>query len=357
MIQIGRAYYTCLNKSCGHSEFPLDRILGLSSHSATGKFAEMVCYLAASMPFDQARMFVRRFEQVNITETMLRETAESCGAAFCASDEERAQSKIQPYRTLRSKTLYVEADGGMVPIRPENGGKTQYREAKVGVIFREEDIERKSNARGEQVCRVLKKRFATSIGQGVDHFEGLLKRAALEAGSARAQAIVFISDGADWIDGLRERLFPNAVHILDWYHATEHLWTCGKAIFGEKETARIEEWVRPLKQMLWDGVPEAVCDRLLFEMKKHRKARAQTAIIELHNYYKSRFDKMRYPQFRRLGYFIGSGAVECSHKYLVQARLKQAGMKWTINGASAIIRLRQMLYDGTWPEHWVRPAA
>ncbi|MBE7440456.1 MAG: hypothetical protein HS115_18545 [Spirochaetales bacterium] len=71
----------------------------------------------------------------------------------------------------------------------------------------------------------------------------------------------------------------------------------------------------------------------------------------------SRLDKMRYPHFRRMGFFIGSGAVESAHKYLVQSRLKQAGMKCTIDGASAIIRLRQMLYDGSWDLQWGRSAA
>lgn len=307
------------------------------------------------MPFDQARMFVRRFERVDITETMLRETAEARGAAFCAADDACSNSRIPPRSVPKTETLYVQADGGMVPIRPENGGKTEYREAKVGVIFREEEILRKKNARGQEVCKVLKKRFATSIGRGVDHFERLLKRAALEAGGLRAKTIVFISDGADWLDGVRERAFPKAVHILDWYHATEHLWDCGKAIFGESAKAEIEAWVLPLKQMLWDGLSEAVCDRLMFDMQRYPKA--QTPIIDLHNYFKPRVDKMRYADFRRQGYFIGSGAVESAHKYLVQTRLKQAGMKWTIDGASAIIRLRHMLYDGSWEASWGRPAA
>lgn len=309
------------------------------------------------MPFDQARLFLGRFEKVDITETMLRETAEAYGAAFCAADERR-NTEFGAAPAPNTETLYVQADGGMVPIRgktPENRLKTEYKEAKVGVIFRAEDIIRRKSDKGNEVCRITKKRFATSIGKGVEHFAQLLKRTAAEAGSMRAKTIVFISDGADWLDRLRERLFPGSVHILDWYHASEHLWDCGKAIFGENATARIHEWVEPLREMLWNGMGEAVCERLLFEAR--RRHRAQTPLIELHNYYKSRVDKMRYPHFRSMGYFIGSGAVESAHKYLVQSRLKQAGMKWTIDGASAIIRLRVMLYDGSWERQWGRSAA
>lgn len=301
-------------------------------------------------------MFLYRFEKVKVTETMLRETAEASGSALCAEDERIAANKdVVPVQ--KTETVYIQPDGGMVPTRgktPENRLKTEYREAKVGVVFREEDIIREKKD-GKKACIITKKRFATSIGQGVEHFEQLLKRVAMEAGGFRAKTVVFISDGADWIDGLRQRLFPKSVHILDWYHASEHLWDCGKSIFGENATDKIQEWSRPIREMLWEGMGEAVCERLLFEMKRYPKA--QTAIIELHNYYKNRIEKMRYAEFRRRGYFIGSGAVESAHKYLVQARLKQAGMKWTISGATAIIRLRQMLYDGSWEHQWDRPAA
>ena len=57
---------------------------------------------------------------------------------------------------------------------------------------------------------------------------------------------------------------------------------------------------------------------------------------------------MKYAEFRKKGYFIGSGAIESANKYLVQARLKQAGMKWLTQGASAMIHLREKIYEGNW---------
>ena len=40
---------------------------------------------------------------------------------------------------------------------------------------------------------------------------------------------------------------------------------CAKSIFGERASGKIQAWVEPLKDMLWDGLAEAVCERLLFE--------------------------------------------------------------------------------------------
>ena len=149
---------------------------------------------------------------------------------------------------------------------------------------------------------------------------------------------------------MRERLFPKSIHILDWYHACEHLHDCAKEVFGETNQRRIQAWVLPLKKLLYEGCIEELCDRLLFEAQKYNKR--QTPIRKLYNYYHSRKEKMRYEKFRRKGYCIGSGAVESANKYLVQARLKQAGMKWTQRGAQAILMLRQKVYEKKWSNVW-----
>ena len=65
---------------------------------------------------------------------------------------------------------------------------------------------------------------------------------------------------------------------------------------------------------------------------------------------------MNYRQFRRKGYFIGSGAVESANKYVMQQRLKQAGMKWNMEGAAAVIHLRQRIYENRWDLSWGRRA-
>jgi hypothetical protein len=324
---------------------PLDRLLGLSRHKAAGKFEEQICHLAATQPFELVQTYLEEMDGVSITETMIRETAEDCGRQFIRDDEQNASSsQLVPSPT--TDTLYIETDGSMVPLRAENGKTVEYRENKLGILFRSEDIETLSDGKR----RIRKKRFVNSLGKGVQHFEKLLKRRAQECGSRRAGTVVFISDGAEWIDQMRQRLFPKSVHILDWYHAEEHLWSCAKSVFGESESLKHAAWVHPLKELLWDGLGEAACERLNFEAKRHPNK--QTAIHELRSYLESRIEKMRYADFRRQGYFIGSGAVESANKYLIQTRLKQAGMKWTRDGAEAIIKLREILYDHSWQGKW-----
>ena len=57
---------------------------------------------------------------------------------------------------------------------------------------------------------------------------------------------------------------------------------------------------------------------------------------------------MHYDEYLRLGYGIGSGAVESAHKQVVQARFRQAGMRWSEAGARRLLALRWLLRNDQW---------
>ena len=184
------------------------------------------------MPFDQVRQYLENFERVKITETMIRETAERRGSFFKQIEERNAvstsSSTEERYfdKAKTSECQYIQVDGAMVPIRKTENSKVsvEYKENKAAIIFAKEDMKKD---------KVKQKFFCTSLGKNVKHFEMLLKGLAIKTKSYKAKQIVFISDGAEWIDRLRERLFPESIHILDFYHAKEHLYNCAKKIFGE----------------------------------------------------------------------------------------------------------------------------
>ena len=349
-VEISRAYYTCSNSKCKHTEYPLDKILGLSKQKVGGVLEETICLLSAHMPFDHVCAYLDRSEGISITQKQVWKTAEANGNSLIEKEETLAEGyRRKIYKNLdvcESKTecLYCQIDGSMVPIRGDK--EVIYKENKLSILFDKKDIIK--NKKGKS--KIMRKRFVSSLGNGVEHFEQLLSKKAFEMGSSKSKKIVVISDGAEWIDQLRKRLFPNSIHILDWYHAVEHLYGCGRKVFGEEKTQKIEAWVAPFKELLHDGCIEAICEKLLFEVHKYKKH--ETSIRKLYNYYRSRKEKMRYANFRRAGYFIGSGAIESANKYLVQARLKQAGMKWTKKGAEAILMLRQKIYEKTWGNVW-----
>jgi hypothetical protein len=67
-------------------------------------------------------------------------------------------------------------------------------------------------------------------------------------------------------------------------------------------------------------------------------------------YYSEHAGRMHYDEYLRLGYGIGSGAVESAPKQVVHARFRQAGMRWSEDGARRLLALRLLLLNGT---YWI----
>ena len=65
-------------------------------------------------------------------------------------------------------------------------------------------------------------------------------------------------------------------------------------------------------------------------------------------YYRENAGRMGYDEYLRLGYGIGSGAAEGAHKQAVQARFRQAGMRWSEAGARRLSALRLLLWNEDW---------
>ena len=65
-------------------------------------------------------------------------------------------------------------------------------------------------------------------------------------------------------------------------------------------------------------------------------------------YYSENATRMRYDEYLRRGYGIGSGAVESAHKQVVHARMRQAGMRWSEAGARRLLALRLLLLNDNW---------
>ncbi len=70
------------------------------------------------------------------------------------------------------------------------------------------------------------------------------------------------------------------------------------------------------------------------------------------DYFERNAERMRYPEFRRQGLFVGSGVVEAGCKTVIGARLKRSGMFWTVRGANAIIALRCCRRSGRFEDYW-----
>ncbi len=70
----------------------------------------------------------------------------------------------------------------------------------------------------------------------------------IESFGSIKQRLVFISDGATWRRNWIEDSFPDAISILDYFHAIEHLHQFTDSYFKEKEAAK--KWTEEQKELL-----------------------------------------------------------------------------------------------------------
>ena len=127
-------------------------------------------------------------------------------------------------------------------------------------------------------------------------------------------------------------------------------------------TAR-KEWTDSAVDLLDKGEIESLVTFLRF-LANERPSLAEKLETEA-EYFARNADKMRYPQFRAQGLFIGSGGARIESTFVIEAgcrtvigsRLKQSGMFRTAEGANRIIALRCCRLSGEFEDFWETQAA
>ena len=69
-------------------------------------------------------------------------------------------------------------------------------------------------------------------------------------------------------------------------------------------------------------------------------------------YYEANRRWMHYDVYLAAGYPIGSGAAEGACRHLVKDRMEGAGMRWSVPGADAVLKLRAVALNGDWDAYW-----
>ncbi len=221
--------------------------------------------------------------------------------------------------------------------RVEDG---HFREVKTGVLLRPAERVEAAPGRHTLVRRIL----VTCLGDADALFTHVWAHLC-EAGWVGAQTtVVVVGDGSEWIWN-RAALFARRCEILDFWHAMEYAWAYARLQFGEG-ASRGASWTRRVAQDLKAGQVQAVIARL--HTLQPNSAESREAVETLIRYYTTHAARMQYDEYLRLGYGIGSGAVESAHKQVVHARLRQAGMRWSAIGARRLLALRLVLLNEDW---------
>jgi len=343
-----RPTYSCYG--CGQGHAPLDAEVGLGAGALSPGLARVVCRGGIDDSFSDATDLLAETLGVQVRSDLERRTTEGMGAVAEAAQQAVITALRQgqaPPAPEGVTLVVVEVDGVQAPLLDGWHEMKVGRVAPLGPGLRHHaDSGRTHLALGPSVCCA-----------GLETAELFWYRMAAVAGGAglgrATRTVVVLADGADWI-WKRAAQFVGGpgrevVEIVDIYHAYEHLWTVGNAVFG-RDTLPARVWVERLKGCLYaEGVTPVLA--ALDALAPPTEA-ATEAVRTAQGYFTDHTARMNYPAFVARQFPVGSGAIESMCKMLIEEREKGSGMRWSAQGAQAVATLRALHRSGQWAAFW-----
>src|SRR6266581_2352463 len=333
--------------------FPLDEELELLPGELSATLAEGVARLGTKMPFEQAATELAFFWRVELDETTIRRHTRAAGAAYVAEQTAEVErlERERPAAPAGSTVQYLSADGAMVPLV---GG--QWAEVKTLAIG---EVEVRRGADGLSEAHTTNLTYFSRLADA----ETFTRQAYVEAfqrGTESAGVVCAVQDGAEWEQGLVDVLRPDAVRILDFPHAVEHLTAAVQPVLGAGTpafTAWLDQQAHTLKHAP-DGARQVVSAMAHLPVHAavdpHLAAEARDGAMA---YFTKRLAQVQYATFQVAGYPIGSGSTESANKVVVEARLKGSGMHWARANVKPLVALRTVACTDRWADVWPRISA
>ena len=349
LITLARAYYAPVAGG-GKGWVPLAERVGIGGGYTPGcqyfmaQFCAEQSYEQGIKQFHEVlRPDKRELVSLNKAFEMVREVGHGLEEQRQRELTERADEPVAEREQITG-TMAVSIDAGKVATRA-NERITDEGKKKYDCTFRDAKVTTVSavtvDKEGQVHCS------ETSCVTGIEHADEFFPRIEVEmsrrSGDLSTLLLVILGDGASWIwDRVADLAEPGQKvwHILDFWHACDHLAKIGKKLYGEGSEqfkACFERW----RGLLWDGCVAVVIKELqdLHDSGRYNKTQCYDLQGES-NYFTTNKQRMDYPLYRHLGLPIGSGVVESACKNVVAKRMKQSGMSWTLDGAREMLQLR-----------------
>jgi hypothetical protein len=327
----------------------------------TTGLADLVGMSGIDKGFEDSQKWLKSFLLFEVSENTVQSETEDLGAIQKQMDEalvkatqdEASLQKRERNQKQALDVLYGSIDAAKVRIEPRDElekaleGRETWRDLKVGCWYQGEIVsEREQSARQKRkaqrtgtVIRAKGKEYFCDISEAAE-FGKLLWATGCSVGADRAKVLVFVCDGAVWIWNLVSQYYSNAIQIVDWYHAEEHLEKVAREAFSNPEER--QAWLKKVVEDLWQGQVElfiAACQKFSQSSDEARKD-----VI----YFSNHCERMRYADFRAKGYLIGSGVIESGCKQIVSRRLRLPGAQWIVEGAILTAKARAAWLSGKW---------
>lgn len=344
-----RPYYQC--RACGGGTAPDDERLGIGTVAYTPALSRVAAVMVTEVPFERAARDMSEVLGATFAEADVYRVVEALGVVAEAEIKAGMATEGDPVAPV-GDTLLIGVDGTTSFIDGD------WHEVKVGVVGMLGPGLRHDAQTGRDLLSIADPRYCAAVATEADEFFPRVELLARQTGFGHPnlRRIVCLGDGGRWIwnrmpifrqDGVEH------IEILDYMHASGHVWQVADAFFGEG-TLDAHAWVGPVLRALREQGPTPLMDALGKLRARSRKQKRE--LQKAKDYFIANRDRMRYSNFIAQQLPIGSGVVEATCRSLVCQRTKGAGMRWTRAGAQAILNLRcvRLSHPGRWRDFFAR---
>lgn len=368
-------------ESSGEGVIPVDALLGMAEATISRGLAELCCRLnRGSTSFAEAAEHLGRAAQVHVSREILRQVVLAAGRKVVQAQATGVLSPSFQATECRATTpqgqvvsrIYESVDGVKVPT------VTDAEKKKRRVKVREK---RRKHAPSASASRgplpTLRPgtneswkevRLVTAYDQTMEHRHvtgtldnheaagRLLVREAKRLGFDAVDEAVAVVDGAPWIERqFHARRVPVDALGLDFYHLSEHVHAARRDVFGSDDAAGQTHVADLLHTVRHEGY-EPFWSKLVIWRSGLKSAKKKAAVDSLMQYVAVRRAMIRYPEFEKKGWHIGSGPMESMCK-TVPRRLKHSGMRWDHRNIDPMLALECLAQSRQWDLHWKTPVA
>jgi len=314
----------------------------------------LIARAGSQSQFAQAAADLRCYAGLTVEAREVERVAEEVGRQveqWLSAQQEQSLQAVgtrAPIPASQAK-FYISFDGTGVPVRKSElvgrrgkqaDGSARTREVKLGCVFTQVGLDKEGYPQRDP-------HSTTYVGaiESSTLFGWRLYAEALRRGLERAKIVVVLTDGARYNHTIVQTHFPGAVHIVDLFHAYEHLTGLAQILWGQEAKA----------PKAWRDLLEAGdIARLLRKAGQQLppSAASKKSMLTQLCYFEKNAPQMHYAEYRKKKFFVGSGVVEAGCRTLIGERLKQSGMRWSVGGANAIIALRCCILSGRFEDFW-----
>jgi hypothetical protein len=302
--------------------------------------------------YEEAAQLLSEDYHIMLTDSTLNKVTDYVGRTVFEADKARVEEAYEkmadtpiPEKPTRKDVFYLFIDGSLLFTRILGAiGGRLWKEVKLALMFAGKDA--KAGKKSERI-RIRHKEYVPFLGS-VEDFKKYVFEAAVRMGCFEYERIVIISDGATWIRTMCEELFPkkicpNTVQILDFYHLAENVYTYAKDKFKDDQSKYV-----PWAEQLLDLLEKSKTQEALEMLKDDEHKKTSEGVLNLYGYIKNNINKIDYAWYKKMGWYIGSGAIESGNKSVVQKRCKGPGMSWNPANAQHMITLCAKAKSGLW---------